>query len=101
RFERARVARLIDGAMPIDRRAAGIINDARICSALERYALDLIKVPTLVISVRDDLYGTFASARYTAAEIPHARFVGYESGGHVWVGHDNDVLAQVVRFLTP
>jgi len=99
--ERARVARLLDGMMPIDRRIDGITNDARISSALPRLDLKRINVPTLVISVRDDLYGTFASASYIAAEVPNARLIGYDTGGHVWVGHDNDVLAQVVRFLTP
>jgi 2-hydroxy-6-oxonona-2,4-dienedioate hydrolase len=99
--EQARVARLLDWAMPINQRAAGIINDARISSALERYDLELIKVPTLILSVRDDLYGTFAAATYTAAQVPQARFVGYETGGHVWVGHDNEILAHIMRFLTP
>jgi len=101
KFEQTRVARLLDGMMPINERAAGIINDARVSSAPERYGLEQIEVPTLVVSVRDDLYGTYAAAAYTAAQLPHARFVGYDTGGHVWVGHDNDVLAQVVRFLTP
>jgi pimeloyl-ACP methyl ester carboxylesterase len=101
RDERARAARILDGIMPIGARAAGIINDARISSALPRYDLQLIKAPTLVLSVRDDLYGTFASAQYTASQLPQAVFVGYETGGHIWVGHDNDVLAQIVSFLTP
>ena len=101
RDERARAARILDGIMPIGRRVDGIINDARISSSLQRYDLELIQAPTLVLSVRDDLYGTFASAEYTASQLPQAKFVGYETGGHIWVGHDNQVLAQIVSFLTP
>jgi 2-hydroxy-6-oxonona-2,4-dienedioate hydrolase len=101
KFEQARVARLLDGVMPINCRTVGIMNDARVSSALQRSDLERIKVPTLIIGIRDDLYGTFANATYTAAQVPNAKFIGYDSGGHVWVGHDNEVLSQVVKFLTP
>lgn len=101
RDERARVVRILDGIMPIGRRIAGILNDARISSSLPRYQLERIKAPTLVLSVRDDLNGTFASAQYTASQVPHAKFVSYETGGHIWVGHDNEILAEIVSFLTP
>jgi len=101
RYERRRVARLIDGVLPISRRSKGIINDAQISSSPVRYELERITAPTLVLSVRDDLYGTFASAQYTASQLPNAKFVSYDTGGHVWVGHDNHVLADIVSFLTP
>ena len=52
-----------------------------------------------VISAADDLYGTFDGARYTAAHIPSARFVGYPSGGHLWVGHQKAVTSEMVAFL--
>jgi 2-hydroxy-6-oxonona-2,4-dienedioate hydrolase len=43
--------------------------------------------------------GTFESARYTAAHIPGARFVGYARGGHAWIGHHDEILAELTRFL--
>jgi hypothetical protein len=45
------------------------------------------------------LYGTFDGARYTAAHIPGARFVGYPSGGHLLVGHQEAVTSEIVAFL--
>jgi 2-hydroxy-6-oxonona-2,4-dienedioate hydrolase len=101
RDERARAARILDGIMPIRRRVAGIVNDGRVSSSLQPCELERIKAPTLVLSVRDDLNGSFASAQYTASQLPHAKFVTYETGGHIWVGHDNEVLAEIVSFLTP
>ena len=74
-------------------------NDAAVVSSLERYELERIAVPTLVMSVADDLFGTFDSARYTAEHIPHARLVGYPNGGHVWLGHQKEVLAEIAAFL--
>ena len=42
---------------------------------------------------------TFDAARYTAEHIPTARFVGYDTGGHLWVGHAHDVAMQITDFL--
>lgn len=55
--------------------------------------------PTLTISVADDLFGTFDGARYSAEHIPHARFVSYPSGGHVWIGHHKELVAEIADFL--
>jgi len=97
--EQARVDRILQNIQPIGPRALGIRNDARIARSLGRFNLEKIAVPTLVVSVRDDLYGTYASAQYTARHIPGARFVGYDSGGHLWVGHANEVIAEILSFI--
>lgn len=97
--ERARVDGILQHIQPIGARALGIRNDANIARSLSRFNLEKIAVPTLVLSVRDDLYGTYASAQYTAGRIPGARFVGYDRGGHLWVGHHNEVIAEILSFL--
>lgn len=51
------------------------------------------------MSVEDDLYNTYSGARYTAAHIRGAQFVGYATGGHLWVGHQKEVWSEVMRFL--
>lgn len=97
--EKARVDRVLANILPVSSRRSGLINDASITSSLARYPLERIAVPTLVISVRDDLFGTWDGARYTAEHIPHARFVGYASGGHLCVGHQEEVGAEIASFL--
>ena len=97
--ERARVAEMLRNILPVSQRQQGLRNDAAVTSSLSRYGLERITVPSLVISVADDLFGTCESARYTAQHVPNARFVGYESGGHLWVGHHQEVLAEIVAFL--
>jgi 2-hydroxy-6-oxonona-2,4-dienedioate hydrolase len=99
--ERERAHRVMSDIQPISRRAQGILNDARISSSLTRFDLEKMHVRTLVLSVRDDLYGTFNSAQYTAEQIPGAKFVGYDVGGHLWVGHHADVIAEISAFLEP
>ena len=80
-------------------RRIGLINDAAVVSSLPRYELEKIAAPTLTISVADDLYGTFDGARYTADHIPHARFIGYPSGGHMLVGNNVEATARIAAFL--
>jgi 2-hydroxy-6-oxonona-2,4-dienedioate hydrolase len=97
--ERARVDRIVDRGMPIGLRIRGILNDSRICGSLPRYKLDAVRAPTLIISCRDDRYGSFAMARHTADQIPGAQFIGYDRGGHVWVGHHDELLDEMAGFL--
>jgi len=97
--ERARVATVLDHVLPVSTRRLGLLNDAAVVSALPRYELERIATPTLIISARDDLYHTFAGARYSAEHMPHARFIGYPSGGHLLVGHDQAVTTEIVSFL--
>ena len=63
--------------------------------------LQSIRAPTLVISARDDRNGTFASAQYTTSQITGSRFIGFTDGGHVWVGHDGEVMAAILALLRP
>lgn len=97
--EQTRIRRVLDLILPVSPRRLGLLNDARVCSTLPRYELERITAPTLAISTADDGYGTFDGARYTAEHIPGARFRGYPSGGHLWVGHQHDVASEVAAFL--
>ncbi|MGC2519164.1 MAG: alpha/beta hydrolase [Burkholderiales bacterium] len=97
--EQAFVAQVLDHILPVSPRREGLVNDAAVIFSLPRYELERIGVPTLVMSTADDLFGTYDGARYTAAHIPHARFVGYPSGGHLWVGHQKEFSAEIIAFL--
>ena len=96
--EQRRVASIIEHLLPVSPRRLGLMNDSRVVSTLPRYELERIAPPTLAISVKDDLYGTFDVARYTAGHIPGARFRGYASGGHVWVGHQEEIIGEIAAF---
>jgi pimeloyl-ACP methyl ester carboxylesterase len=97
--ERARVERIMEHILPVIPRRLGLLNDAAITTSLPRYELEKITAPTLTVSAADDLYGTFDGARYTAEHVPHARFIGNPSGGHLLVGHDAEGNARIAAFL--
>jgi pimeloyl-ACP methyl ester carboxylesterase len=97
--ERARAAQVLDHLLPFSQRRLGVLNDASITPVLPRYDLERIGAPTLIVDAADDLYGTYDGARYSAEHIPHARFIGYPSGGHILVGHRQEATAEIVAFL--
>lgn len=97
--EQARAARMLDLILPVSPRRDGLLNDSQVTSSVPRYALERITVPTLAISARDDLFGTYDGARYSADHIPGARFIGYANGGHLWIGHHQEVVAHIVGFI--
>lgn len=96
---RAKVERMLEHILPVSPRRAGLLNDAAVITSLPRYELEQIAAPTLLISMEDDLYGTYAGARYSAEHIAQARFIGYPTGGHMGVGHDEEVRLAVASFL--
>ena len=93
--ERLRINDMIDNILPVSARAAGLISDTAVGKHLTPSALQTLRAPTLVISARDDRYGTFATAQYTASQIPGARFIGFDQGGHTWVGHNDEVMEAI------
>ena len=97
--ERARVDAMLANILPVSLRAAGLRSDTAVGKHLSPSPLESIQTPTLVISARDDRYGTYASAQYTANRIAGAKFVGFDAGGHTWVGHDDEVRAAIVALL--
>ena len=99
--ERARVNAMLDNILPVSARAAGLRADTAAGKHLAPASLESIRAPTLIISARDDRYGTFASAQYTASRITGATFRGFDQGGHTWVGHDDEVRSEIVKLLLP
>ena len=99
--ERARVGAMLDNILPVSARAEGLRSDTAVGKHLAPAPLDAIDVPTLIVSARDDRYGTYASAQYTANGIAGAKFIGFDEGGHTWVGHNDEVMAAVVKLLVP
>ena len=99
--EKARIETMLAHILPVSLRAEGLRSDTAVGKQLSPAPLESIRVPTLVISVRDDGYGTYASAQYTASRIVGAKFIGFDEGGHTWVGHDDEVRAAIVKLLLP
>jgi len=99
--ERARVKAMLDNILPVSARAEGLRGDTAVGKHLVPAPLGSIHLPTLIVSARDDRYGTYASAQYTTSQIAGAKFVSFDEGGHTWVGHDDEVMGEIVMLFAP
>jgi pimeloyl-ACP methyl ester carboxylesterase len=97
--ERARIDELVDRILPVSLRVAGLADDTGLGKRLGPWPLQSIDVPTVVISARNDGFGTHAAAEYVASQVPGARFVGFEDGGHLLAGHGAQVEAELAALI--
>ena len=97
--ERRKVDQVLRTVFPISKRVAGIRNDSDVAMNLTRFALEEMRVPTLVISATDDLYDTYDSGLHTAEQIRDAKFTGFSTGGHLLLGHEEEVRSEITTFV--
>ena len=98
--EQARIRAILHDILPVSDRARGLLNDGKLAGSPEPMALEAISAPTLALSLEDDRFETLAAARHIAATVPGAQLVSFPSGGHVWVGRNDEVWAAVNAFLS-
>lgn len=66
---------------------------------INRYPLEQVRAPTLVVSAVDDPAALHENARTLAERIPNARLVAIPDGGHLMLGHTEEVKVEVIQFL--
>jgi len=97
--ERRRAQAILDQIFPISRKLNGLQTDGFWAGTPTTTAHHRITVPTLILSCDDDLFGTSTTARLLAERIPGAALTVYPTGGHIWLGHDDDVADRVAAFV--
>ena len=99
--EQERVHGILTGILPVSQRAAGLLIDMATAGDPPQMELERIACPVLTVSLKDDMFGTSDPAEYIAATVPDGRAIIYPTGGHVWVGHDEEIWREVKAFLAP
>jgi pimeloyl-ACP methyl ester carboxylesterase len=91
----------IDQFFPFKPRRDGAVFDGFVSNlAADRFPLEEIAVPTLVINARDDTsFAPYPFAARAAGRIPEAKLVSIESGGHWFVGHAAEVREAIAAFV--
>lgn len=94
------IDRMLDSIFPIAPRREGSVFDAYVSNPeVADYPLEQIRVPTLIIHAEDDPLASFEAAVMAADRIPGAHLVALESGGHLQLGQEDRVRAEVEPFL--
>jgi pimeloyl-ACP methyl ester carboxylesterase len=85
---------------PFKPRRDGAVFDGFVSNlAADRFPLEQLTVPTLVISAKDDPLAPHRFAVEAAGRIPGARLVAINGGGHLFLGHHAEVGKEVTGFV--
>lgn len=90
---------ILNQIFPIRRKVNGLRTDGFWAGTPALTAYERIAAPTLILSCEDDLFGTAATARLLADRIPNADITIYPTGGHIWLGHDDEVAERLSGFV--
>ena len=93
--QRALADRLLDSMNPASLRHAGAVLDHD--AALPGARITGIRVPTLVVHAVDDRLQPYHNATFAAANIPGARLVRFERGGHFLFGIEQKAVRAAVQ----
>jgi 2-hydroxy-6-oxonona-2,4-dienedioate hydrolase len=96
--ERERMTMIMRSVLPLSLRVRGIENDS--ITMLQPLALQRVRAPTLIVTARDDLFGTLPAAQWTAERIPGARLIVLDGGGHLFLGKHGEVNRAIADFLS-
>jgi hypothetical protein len=90
----------MDGLFPIRPRREGAVLDAVLTNPdVERYPLEELAVPTLIIHAADDTLAHYETAPRAAARIPGARLVPIDRDGHLFAGREAVVRQKIGAFI--
>jgi pimeloyl-ACP methyl ester carboxylesterase len=96
----ALIARAMHGVFPGKLRATGAVFDAYVSNPdINRIELSDVPVPTLIMHALDDPGPPYAAAARMARQIPIAKLVTVQSGGHLMLGEHPSAIDEVHAFL--
>ena len=98
----ALAAEIMLGSLPISRRTRGVMLDMFVSNPSINRGLEYgrISSPTLVVHAVDDPAPPIEGARLVAREIPGARIMEIEKGGHLLLGHEKAIQERIRGFIT-
>ncbi|MGY6410807.1 MAG: alpha/beta fold hydrolase [Alkalilacustris sp.] len=90
---------MIAAFLPVTQRRAGLANEGAAIDPAHPIDPGAIRVPVLIVHARDDRLTPVPTARFTAAAIPGAETLIFDTGGHLLLGHHDEVRQRIAAFL--
>jgi len=98
--EAATIRAVSELQFPLTPRRLGAVFDGFVSNLVaDRFPLEQLTVPTLIVSAVDDPWAPYTYAVTAAARIPAAKLVTIDRGGHLFLGHDAQVRAAIGAFI--
>ena len=94
----------IYGMLPVGERKAGVILDASITNPdmarnYDSYIIENLQIPTLILHAKDDKLASYEDVEKGLNRFPKCTFISFETGGHLMVGHKEEVQKAVMKFI--
>jgi pimeloyl-ACP methyl ester carboxylesterase len=90
--------------LPVSERKDGVALDAAVNNPdmarnFDDYDIESLQVPTLILHAKDDKLADYAQTEKAVPRFPDCTFIPFETGGHLMVGHSEEINAAVAEFV--
>ncbi len=90
--------------LPIGDRKDGVILDASVTNPdmarnFDHYQIESLQAPALILHAKDDKLVSYEDAIHALSRFPKYRFISFETGGHLMVGHSKEIEKAVSEFI--
>lgn len=91
--------------LPVGERKDGVMLDASIINPdmarnYDSYPIESLQVPTLIFHAKDDKLARYEDTINVLSRFPNCTFISFETGGHLMVGHSEEIKKAVSEFIT-
>ena len=90
---------MIAAFLPVTLRRDGLANEGAAIDPVAALDPAEIMAPTLIIHASDDRITPIATATFAAERLPQTETLLFDSGGHLLLGHHNEVRQRISVFL--
>lgn len=90
---------MIAAFLPVTQRRKGLANEGAAIDPAFPIAPGAIRVPVLIVHARDDRLTPVATADFTAAGLRGAELLIFDTGGHLLLGHHDELRQRIASFL--
>jgi pimeloyl-ACP methyl ester carboxylesterase len=98
--ESRRLTQVEEGFLPIHPRKRGVLFDTYVSNPdVQRYPLEDISAPTLIINSKDDGLAKFANAARAAERIRGSKLLAIEGGGHLLLGSESSIRKEIAALI--
>ena len=89
--------------LPVGDRKNGVVLAASVTNLdmarnYDNYRIEDLQVPTLVFHAKDDKLASYTDTEKAVKRFPNCTFISFESGGHLMVGHGEEIKNAIYDF---
>lgn len=90
--------------LPVNQRKKGVVFDSSVTNLdmaknFDDYPIEKLQCPTLILHAKDDKLANYNDVENVLYRFPNCTFISFEDGGHLMVGHEEEVYNSVITFV--